>query len=91
MLIDDERAYTLTKYSGKYHNTKCVQRHVYFVNVQLSLCENVVYSVCAPMTNTEYIIPIMWNFLSGLETWNHIRFNISCGCQGENSLKIKFR
>ena len=60
-------------------NMSIVQRPVCFVNVQLSLHENVVFSVCALMDNAAYIIFIMWNSISGLESWNHFRFNISCG------------
>ena len=45
----------------------------------MSLHENVVFSVCAHMGNDAYIIFIMWNFISGLDTWYHYRFNISCG------------
>ena len=58
---------------------ECVQRHVCFVNEQLFMHENVVFSVCARMDNAAYIIFIMWNSISGLESWNHFRFNISCG------------
>ena len=50
-----------------------------FVNVQSSLHDNVVFSVCALMDNAAYIIFIMWNSISGLDAWNHFRFNISCG------------
>ena len=60
--------------SGEY-----VQRHVCFVNIQSSLHENVVFSVCACMGNAAYIIFIMWNSISGLDAWHHFRFNISCG------------
>ena len=42
-----------------------VQCPVSFVNVQLSLHENVVFSVGA--LNAAYIIFIMWNSISGLE------------------------
>ena len=56
-----------------------VQRHVCFVNVQSSLHENVVFSVCACMGSAAYIIFIMWNSISGLEPWYHFRFNISYG------------
>ena len=49
------------------------------VNVQLSLHENVVFSVCASMGHAAYIIFIMWNPISGLDAWYHFRFNISCG------------
>ena len=56
-----------------------VQRSVCFVNIQSSLHENVVFSVCARMGNAAYIIFIMWNSISGLDAWYHFRFNISCG------------
>ena len=53
--------------SGNY-----VQRHVCFVNIQLSLHENVVFSVRARMGNTPYIIFIMWNSISGLDALYHL-------------------
>ena len=56
-----------------------VQYPVCFVNIQSSLHENVVLSVCACMGNAAYIIFIMWNSISGLDAWYHFRFNISCG------------
>ena len=56
-----------------------VQHHVRFVNVQSSLPENVVFSVCAHMGNAADIIFIMWNSISGLDTWYYFWFNISCG------------
>ena len=56
-----------------------VQRPVCFVNVQSSLHENVVFSVCARMCNAAYVIFIMWNSISGLDTCYHFRLNISCG------------
>ena len=56
-----------------------VQRHVCFVNVQSSLHENVVFSVSARMCIAAYVISIMWNSISGFDTWYHFRFNISCG------------
>ena len=56
-----------------------IQGPVCFVNVQSSLHENVVFSVCALMDNAAYIIFIMRNSISGLEPWYHFRFNISCG------------
>ena len=56
-----------------------VQHCVCFVNVQLSLHENVVFSVCARMDNAAYIMFIMWNSITGLDAWYHFRFNISCG------------
>ena len=55
------------------------QLRVCFVNVQLSLPENVVFYVCARMGNAAYIIFIMGNFISGLDAWYHFRFKISCG------------
>ena len=63
----------------KYRKAEYVQRHVCFVNVQSSLHENVVFSVCAHMDNATYIIFIMWNSISGLDVWYHFRFDISCG------------
>ena len=42
-----------------------VQRPVCFVNVQSSLHENVVFSVCAHMDNAMHIILIMWNSIFG--------------------------
>merc|ERR1711954_40635 len=65
--------------SKKYRKAEYVQRHVCFVNVQSSLHENVVFSVCARMCNAEYIIFIMWNSISDLDTCYHFRLNISCG------------
>ena len=56
-----------------------VQRPVWFVNVQSSLHENVVFSVFARMDNAAYIIFIRWNSISGLEAWYPFQFNISCG------------
>ena len=50
-----------------------------FVNVQSSLHENVVFSVCACVGNAAYITFIMWNSITGLDAWYHFRFNISCG------------
>ena len=64
---------------GKYCKAEYVQRRVCLVNEQSSLHENVVFSVSARIGNTTYIIFIMWNSISGLESWNHFRFNISCG------------
>ena len=49
------------------------------VYLQSSLHENIVFSVCAHMGNAAYIMFIMWNSISGLDTWYHFRFNISCG------------
>ena len=45
----------------KYRKAEYVQRRVRFVNVQSSLHENVVFSVCARMCNAAYVISIMWN------------------------------
>ena len=50
-----------------------------FVNVQSSLHENVVFSVCVRMCNAAYVIFIMWNSISGLDTCYHFRLNISFG------------
>ena len=63
----------------KYRKAEYVQRRVRFVSVQSSLHENVVFSVCARMSNAAYVIFIMWNSISGLDTWYHFRLNISCG------------
>ena len=56
-----------------------VQLRVCFVNVQSSLHENVVFSVYSRMDNAAYIISIMWNSISSLDTSYHFRLNISCG------------
>ena len=48
-----------------------VQRRVCFVNVQSSLHENVVFSVCARMCNAAYVIFIIWNSISGLDAYHH--------------------
>ena len=63
----------------KYRKVEYVQRRVCFVSLQSSLHENVVLSVCAHRGNDAYIIIIMWNSISGLDTWYHFQFNISCG------------
>ena len=63
----------------KYRKVEYVQCRVCFVNVESSLHENVVFSVCVRMGNATYIIFIMWNSISSLEAWYHLRFNISCG------------
>ena len=63
----------------KYHKAEYVQRRVCFVNVQSSLHENVVFSVCARMCSAAYVIFIMWNSISGLDACFHFRLNISCG------------
>ena len=72
----------------KCRKAEYVQRCVCFVNVQSSLHENVIFSVCARMSNAAYIIFIMWNSISGLDTWYHFRFNISCGVAERSSKKI---
>ena len=56
-----------------------VQRRECFVNVQSSLHENVVFSVCARMCSAAYVIFIMRNSISGLDAYYHFRLNISCG------------
>ena len=63
----------------KYRKVEYVQRRVCFVYLQLSLHENVVFSVCTRMDNASYIIFIMWNSISSLDTWYHFQFNIRCG------------
>ena len=50
--------------SKKDRKAEYIQRRVCFVNVQLSLHENVVFSVCARMCNAMYVIFIMWNSIS---------------------------
>ena len=52
-------------HNKKYRKAEYVQRRVRFVNVQSSLHENVVFSVCAHMCNAAYVIFIMWNSISG--------------------------
>ena len=47
----------------------CPQRCVCFVYLQLTLHENVVFSVCARKGDAVYIIFIMWSSISGLDTW----------------------
>ena len=54
-----------------------VQRHACFVNVQSSLYENVIFSVCARMCNAAYVIFILWNSISGFDACYHFRLNIS--------------
>ena len=56
-----------------------VKRNVCFVYLQSSLHENVVFTGYARMGNAAYIIFIMWNSISGIDTRYHFRFNISCG------------
>ena len=63
----------------KYHKVENSQRRVCLFYLQSSLHENVVFSVCAHMDNAVYIMFIMWHSISGLDTWYHFRFNISCG------------
>ena len=41
-------------------------------------CETTFF-VCASMGNAAYIIFIMWNSISGLDTWYHFWLNINCG------------
>ena len=65
--------------SKKCRKAEYVQRRVCFVNVQSSLHENVVFSVCARMCSVAYVIFIMWNSISGLDACYHFRLNISCG------------
>ena len=51
----------------KYRKQEYVQRLLFFVNVQSSLHENVVFSVCARMFNAVSVISMMWNSISGLD------------------------
>ena len=64
------------------------------VNVQSSLHDNIVFSVCGRMVKAAYIMFIMWNSISGLDAWYHFRFNISCGVavmgMGRSHQKKKF-
>ena len=62
---------------------------------QCTLHDNVVFSVCARMDNAMYIMFIMWNFISGLDAWYHIQFNISCGVavmgrSNQNKIQVSF-
>ena len=57
----------------KFRKAEYVQRCVCFVNVQSSLHENIVFSVCVRMCNAVYAIFIMWNSISGLDTCYHFR------------------
>ena len=61
----------------KYRKAEYVQRCVCFINVQSSLHENVVFSVSARTCIAAYVIFIMWNSISGLDTCYHFRLNIS--------------
>ena len=63
----------------KYRKVEYVQCRVCFINVQSSLHENVVFSVCAHMDNAAYIMFILWNSISGSDARYHFQFNISCG------------
>ena len=63
----------------KYGKARYFHCRVCFVNVQLSVHENVIFSVCEGMGNAAYTIFIMWNSISGLDTWYNFWFNISCG------------
>ena len=67
------------QYCKIYRKVEYVQRRVCFINVQLSLHENVVFSVCARMNNAAYFISIMWSSISGLDAWYHFWFNINSG------------
>ena len=69
----------MSKNVKKCRKAEYVQRRVCFVNVQSSLHENVVFSVCARMCNAAYVIFIMWNSISGLDAWYYFWFNISRG------------
>ena len=69
----------LKNMSEKYRKAEYVQRRVCFVNVQSSLHENVIFSVCARMCNAAYVIFIMWNSISGLDACYHFQLNISRG------------
>ena len=60
----------------KYRKAEYVQCRVCFVNVQSSLHENDVFSVCAFMGNAAYIIFIMWNSISDLEAWYHFQTSV---------------
>ena len=62
----------------KYRKAEYVQCRVCFVNVQSSLHENVVFSICARMCNAAYLIFFMLNSISGLDACYHFRLNISC-------------
>ena len=68
------RQWSYWRRSGEY-----VKHRVRFVNIQSSLHENVVFSVCARMGNAAYIMFIMWNSISGLDASYHFLFNISYG------------
>ena len=63
----------------RYRKAEYVQRRVCFVNVQSSLHDNVVFSVSARTYIAAYVIFIMWNSISGLDTCYHFWLNISCG------------
>ena len=63
----------------KYRKVEYVHHCGCFVYLQSSLHKNVVFSVCARMGNAAYIIFIMWNSISGLDTCYHFRLNFSCG------------
>ena len=57
----------------KYCKAEYVQRRLCLINVQLSLHENVIFSVRACRIFYFY----------------HVKFQLWCGCQGESSSKIK--
>ena len=82
--VDCVVPFILGKINGKNGRTAAVVRASpklteYIVNVQSSLHENVVFSVCARMGNAACIIFIIWNSISGEDTWYHFCFTISCG------------
>ena len=60
----------------KYRKAEYVQRRVCFANVQSSLHQNDVFSVCARMDNAAYNKFIMWNSISYLDTSYHFRFSV---------------
>ena len=49
------------------------------LSIYSRLCVKMSSFLFARMGNAAYIIFIMWNYISGLDTWYHFRFNISCG------------
>ena len=57
------------------------------VNLQSSLHENVVFSVCACMCNVQ----CMWNSIFGLDTWYYSRFNINCGVAVAVKIHVIFK
>ena len=69
--------HSINSYKNKNYNNS--NSRVCFINIQSSLHENVIFSVCACMGNAAYITFIMLNSISGSDAWYHFRFNISCG------------